>query len=223
MPDLPQPVHVGPDLITVWRQVTPGGPDPTSGDLAAVLRGIHALGCPPRDLPAWGVTEGIRRRLATAAGLDHDTHAYLVGEFAAVEDRLASLADLPPLIPPGVIHGDAHLGNLIASPTGPVLCDFDSTSVGPREWDLTPVAVGALRFGYCPDVHRSLADAYGADVTTWPGFPTLRRLRELQLVTSVLPVLDANPALLPQWQHRLNTFRDNDYHTLWTPYADLGA
>jgi hypothetical protein len=222
-PDLPQPVHVGPDLVTLWRQVTPGGPDPTPSDLAAVLRGIHALGPPPRDLPTWSITEGIRRRLATAVGLDHDTHAYLVGELAAVEDRLAALADLTPLIPPGVIHGDAHLGNLIASPTGPVLCDFDSTSLGPREWDLTPTAVGTQRFNYRSDVHRSLTDAYGVDVTTWPGFSTLCRLRELQLVTSVLPVLDANPALRPQWQHRLNTFRDNDYRIPWTPYADLGT
>lgn len=222
-PNLPQPVHVGPDPVTVWRQVTPGGPDPTPGDLATVLRGIHALDHPPHDLPVWGVTDGIRRRLATATGLDPDTHAYLTGELADVEDQVKALADLPPLIPPGVVHGDAHVGNLIASPTGPVLCDFDSTSVGPREWDLTPAAVGALRFSYRPDVHRGLADAYGADVTTWPGFPTLRRLRELQLVTSVLPVLDANPALRPQWQHRLNTFRNNDYHTPWTPYADLGA
>jgi hypothetical protein len=222
-PDLTQPVHAGPDPITVWRQATTGGPDPTPADLAAVLRGIHALDQPPPDLPFWSVTEGIRRRLAGATGLDPDTHAFLVCELAHVESRLAALADLPPLIPPGVIHGDAHLGNLIASQTGPVLCDFDSTSIGPREWDLTPAAVGTLRFNYHPDVHRGLSDAYGLDVTTWPGFPALRRLRELQLVASVLPVLDANPALRPQWQHRLNTFRDNDFHTPWTPYADLGA
>lgn len=222
-PDLAQPLHVGPDLVTVWRQVTPGGPDPTPGDLAAVLRSIHALDCPPRDLPAWSITGGIRCRLATATGLDPDTHAYLTGQVADLESQVKALADLPPLIPPGVVHGDAHLGNLLPSPTGPVLCDFDSTSLGPREWDLTPVAVGAARFGYRLDVHHGLADAYGVDVTTWRGFPTLRRLRELQLVTSVLPVLNANPALRPQWQHRLNTFRDNDYHTPWTPYSDLGA
>jgi hypothetical protein len=222
-PDLTQPLHVGADPVTVWRQITPGGPAPTPGDLAAVLHGIHALDQPPPELPAWSVTDGIGRRLATATGLDPDTHAFLAGQLTDLRARLAALADLPPLIPPGVIHGDAHLGNLIASPTGPALCDFDSTSVGPREWDLTPAAVGALRFDYRPDVHAGLVDAYGVDVTTWAGFATLRRLRELQLVTSVLPVLDTNPALRPQWRHRLNTFRDNDYHTPWTPYADLGA
>lgn len=222
-PDLPQPVHAGPDLVTVWRQVTPGGLAPTPGDLAAVLRAIHALNPPPAGLPAWSVTDSIRRRLATAPGLDPDIHAYLTGQLVDLESRVKALADLPPLIPPGVVHGDAHLGNLIPSPTGPVLCDFDSAALGPREWDLTPVAVGALRFGYRLDIHSGLAQAYGADVTAWPGFPTLRRLRELQLVTSVLPVLDVNPALRPQWQHRLNTFRDNDYHTPWTPYSDLGA
>jgi hypothetical protein len=46
----------------------------------------------------------------------------------------------------------------------------------------------------------------------------LRRLRELQLVTSVLPVLDANPALRPQWRLRLDSLRDGDDGVRWSPY-----
>lgn len=68
-----------------------------------------------------------------------------------------------------------------------------------------PAAVGTIRFRYKPDAHAGLAQAYGVDVTVWPGLSTLRRLCELQLVTSVLPVLNASPSLRAQWQYRLDT------------------
>jgi hypothetical protein len=99
-----------------------------------------------------------------------------------------------------------------------MLCDFDSTCSGPREWDLVPVAVGARRFEY-GDVQARFARGYGLDVTTWPGFSALRRLRELQLVTSVLPVLGANPVLRPQWRVRVESLRRRDENARWTPYA----
>jgi hypothetical protein len=222
-PDLPQPLQIGPHLVTVWQQITPGGPEPHPADLGAILRAIHTAEGPTPDLPAWRITDGIRRRLAHADTIDDETRAYLTEELEHVGASVAALRDLPPLIPPGVVHGDAHMGNLIPSPDGPVICDFDATSIGPREWDLTPAAVGSLRFSYPVDPHRALVDAYGLDVTAWPGFPALRRLRELQLVTSVLPALSINPALRPQWRHRLDTFRTDDYDAKWTPYADVGA
>jgi hypothetical protein len=219
-PTLEHPISVGPHLVTVWEHVPDGATPPQPSDLAAILRAIHALPA-PNDLPQWRTAESLRQRLAHADGVDPDVAAYLTDELANIQASLDQLPAIPPLIPPGVIHGDAHLGNLIPSPTGPVICDFDSTSTGPREWDLVPAAVGSLRFNYPTDVHQGIVDAYGLDVTAWPGFPTLRRLREFQLVTSVLPVLNANPALRPQWQHRLNTYRSRDYDSRWTPYADV--
>ncbi|MDQ1287606.1 MAG: hypothetical protein QG622_1171 [Actinomycetota bacterium] len=222
-PGLTQPLQIGPHLVTVWQQVTPGGPDPHPTDLGTILRAIHTIDAPIPDLPQWRITDGIRRRVTHADTIDEETRDYLAAELRMVEASLTGLVEIPPLIPPGVIHGDAHTGNLIPSPTGPVICDFDATSIGPREWDLTPAAVGSLRFAYPVNPHRALVDTYGLDVTTWPGFPALRRLRELQLVTSVLPTLDINPALRPQWRHRLNTFRSDDCHAKWTPYAEVSA
>lgn len=219
-PDLDQPLHAGPYLATVWVDVPADGPPPAPQHLARILRALHAItNPPPPQIPVWAPTASIRTRLTEASDLDDDTRAFLTSETDAMDADLTRLAQLPPLIPPGVIHGDAHLGNLIPTPAGPVICDFDSTRVGPREWDLTPAAVGALRFDYTGNIHRDLASAYGADVTSWPGFPTLRRLRELQLVTSVLPTLAANPALRPQWEHRLATYRAHDDQARWTPYS----
>jgi hypothetical protein len=81
------------------------------------------------------------------------------------------------------------------------------------------VAAGHLRFVSKADNQTRLAAAYGFDVTAWDGFAVLRRLRELQLVTSVVPVLRSNPGLRQQWQHRLRTFRDGDEDARWELYG----
>jgi hypothetical protein len=221
-PDIQHPLQVGPHLITVWQQTPTGGPEPTPADLATILRAIHAVpDASPAGIPPWRIAEGMKRRLQHAEGIDPDVLAFLRAEVSEIEESLTQLRGIPPLIPPGVIHGDAHLGNIIPAPDGPIICDFDSTSIGPREWDLIPAAVGSIRFNYPTDVHAELVTSYGLDVTAWPGFSILRRLREFQLVTSVIPALGANPRLRPQWQHRLNTYRDHDDRTPWTPYADV--
>ena len=221
-PDLPNAITVGTHLITVWRHVPSRSIPPAPSHLAEILRAIHAVpDPPPAGLPNWRVAEGMRKRLQRSSGIDPQTLDFLTAEITEIEQSLPELNSVPPLIPPGVIHGDAHLGNIIASPDGPVICDFDATSIGPREWDLIPAAVGSIRFNYPTDVHAELVKHYGIDVTAWPGFPILRRLREFQLVTSVIPALNANPALRPQWQHRLDTYRNHEDRAPWTPYADV--
>ncbi|WP_328524045.1 phosphotransferase family protein [Kribbella sp. NBC_00359] len=66
----------------------------------------------------------------------------------------------------GLLHGDAHFGNLLREPSGRfVLCDCDGPSIGPLAYDL--VAVSALRFGAIQD-HQALATTCGLHVTTFP-------------------------------------------------------
>lgn len=216
LPGVPQPVTAAGHLLTLWRAVPHTGPPPTGGDLAGVLRHIHRLPPPTFELPPWRPLDEIRQRLAEPEGIEAADLAFLRDCTDALEDDLRQLAYQ---LPPGPIHGDAFLGNLISGPQGTVICDFDSTSTGPREWDLTPVAVGRLRFDYPGDAHRELADRYGFDVTRWEGFAVLRRLRELKLVTSVIPVLRSNPDIRQQWQHRFNSFKRGDTTARWTPYS----
>ena len=171
----------------------------------------------------WGPVAGIRRRIASAGPLPGEDLAFLQAETDAVAEELAALNGFEPLLPAGLIHGDSFLGNVIVGENGPVLCDFDSTCWGPREWDLTPIAVGALRFDYGDDLAARFAAAYGQDVLSWPGFPALRRLRELQLVTSVLPVLAANPGLQPQWRFRVDSLRRGDTAARWSTYGQVAV
>lgn len=214
VPDLEQPVRAQGHAATVWRRVADGGPAVTGRDLAGLIRRFHSLPAPD-GLPAWDPIRSIRRRLADSQGLTTQDRDFLTERCDEIE---VSLGSLSPALEPGPIHGDAFLGNLIPAIDGPVLCDFDSTSVGFREWDLTPVAVGSLRFDYEIDPHPSFVREYGFDVTSWSGFRVLRQLRELQLVTSVVPVLPSNPAVRSQFEHRLATLRTGAMER-WQPYA----
>lgn len=67
---------------------------------------------------------------------DGDDQAWLAAEIAASERRWAQM-DFK--LPAGLIHGDAHPNNLLHTRRGPLLCDWDHVSHGPREWDLVHI------------------------------------------------------------------------------------
>ncbi|RKT51887.1 aminoglycoside phosphotransferase family protein [Saccharothrix australiensis] len=213
--EFPQPLAVGGHLATIWHTVPSDGPPVDGRDLGELLRRIHALPEPPFRLPRWSPLDDVRKRIADAEELSDPDRAFLEERLALLESRVADLATA---LPEGVLHGDAHLGNLIPSPDGPVICDFDSTSVGPREWDLSTLPVGVARFGHPAAWYRQLAGVYGFDVTRWPGFPVLRDVRELKLTTSVLPILRSHPDVRGELRRRLAALRAGDTATPWTPY-----
>lgn len=211
-----QPLDVDGHAVTVWHQVPDVGPSPTGYDLGRIARRFHALPDALDGLPVWDQLGSVRTRLAGQDVLTDDERQYLIDVTDEIE---VDLADVDFLLEQGPIHGDVFAGNLIAGPAGPVLCDFDSTCTGPREWDLTPAAVGRLRFRYPVDYHGQLAEGYGVDILDWSGFPVFRRVRELQLVTSVLPVLRSSPRIQEQWRYRFETFRAGDMDAVWTTYT----
>jgi aminoglycoside phosphotransferase (APT) family kinase protein len=215
LPTLDQPVYVGDYLATVWQAVPSGGRRPSSRDLAVLLRMMHALPKPAFDLPAWQPLDDVRRRLGDAEELDPADRRFIEDRCAELAQRLAAL-EYP--LTESVVHGDAHLGNLIHSPAGPVLCDFDSTCIGPPEWDLTPIPVGLRRFGGSRRAARAFAREYGYDVTLWPGFAVLREVRELKLATSVLPILRSHPGVVPELRRRLHSVRTGDTSAGWSRY-----
>ncbi|MFD9891596.1 phosphotransferase [Amycolatopsis sp. NPDC059027] len=209
-----QPLHVGEHLVTVWHEVPSTGRSATVAELAGLLRRVHALE-PPDGLAAWAPLAAVRARVSDAEEIAEDDRSFLLDRCAELDDALASL-DFP--LPCGLVHGDAYPGNLIPGPDGPVLCDFDSSGIGPPEWDLTPLAVGSARFGDPPERYRTFAAAYGFDVTTWPGFSVLRAVRELKLTTSVLPILRSHPQVRAELYRRLDDLRHGRTETRWSRY-----
>ncbi len=114
-------------------------------------------------------------RLAGERSLDEADAAMLREVGARVRRRIAVLG-----LPVQAIHGDAHLGNVISGPDGPLWNDWEDAGIGPPEWDLCCLrqAVGADRdladraqsaFGPPPDddVLAALGDARRFQLTVW--------------------------------------------------------
>jgi aminoglycoside phosphotransferase len=211
-----QPIRVGEHLATVWDVVPDGRHKARGRDLGALLKRIHQLPPPDFPLPTWDPLDDVRRRIDDAEALADDDRQFLLERCDGLAETLAALRLEQPSV---VVHGDAHLGNLIPSPDGPVLCDFDSTCLGPPAWDLTPVAVGVDRFGEPVRTYREMSRAYGLDVLTSPVFPVLREVRELKLITSVLPIARSNPEVGPELTRRLDDFRRGDTLAKWVRYT----
>lgn len=216
VPGIVQPVRAGRYLATVWEAAQPAGRRQRGRDLAKLLRRLHELPEPSFRLPAWEPLDDVRRRIGEADGLDASDLAFLLNRYDEVAARLAAVEFTRP---PVLLHGDAHLGNLIPTASGPILCDFDSSCLGPPEWDLTPLAVGVVRFGEPAGRYREFVRTYGMDVTRSPVFQVLREVRELKLITSVLPILSSRPEVRPELLRRLADVRRGDTSARWARYT----
>jgi aminoglycoside phosphotransferase (APT) family kinase protein len=213
-----QPVAVIGLLATVWHYVPSTPPAPTYEELGQVLRRFHELGAPPFPLPLWDPVGDARRRLADAEALEDDDRAFLEHWCDQLAPRIA---DINRRVKPGLVHADAHAGNLIRGPDHEVvLCDFDATCLGPWQVDLAAVAAGEARFGNF-GAHQALATAYGHDVTKDPDWPLLRQARELKLVIAAAPLLASAPGIAQEFTLRLRTIATGDPDTQWTPFAEV--
>ncbi|MGH3620650.1 MAG: phosphotransferase family protein, partial [Sciscionella sp.] len=202
-------------LATLWWTEPGNGRRPNGGDLARLLRRVHELPLPPFELPEWAPLDDVRRRLGDAEELAANDRRFLerrCDELQSALDKLSFELDRR------VLHGDAHLGNLIRARDGPVLCDFDSSCVGPPEWDLVPVPVGVHRFGHPRSRQRQLVAGYGFDVTRSACYEVLREVRELKLTTSVLPTVLSNPTVRDELARRLRDLRRGDRDARWANF-----
>jgi aminoglycoside phosphotransferase (APT) family kinase protein len=208
-----QPVTVGLAAATFWVELGDHGVH-RAVDLAGPLRALHALP-PGGPLPRWSPFEAAARRLACADDLADDDRDWLAGRWAAAGRDWRAVAGG---LRTGVVHGDAHPGNLLRDGRGRyVLCDLDSAGLGPLDWDLVPAAVAAIRFG-TPRRYAELAARYGRDVTAGAAWPVLRRIRELVMVTAVAGDLRQRPAVAAEHARRLRHLREGEDTARWVRY-----
>ncbi|GAB3201175.1 aminoglycoside phosphotransferase family protein [Geodermatophilus arenarius] len=159
---LPPGPHVHDGLtLTFWTRVEVLPRTPTPAEVATALAGLHEVlaGLPvtgrPLDTPlddlavfseragAWGVEPAVRARTAE--------------QVEVLRPRLSGRVQ--------VLHGDAHPGNLLATPDGWRWADLEDTCAGPPEWDLACLQLTSRLDG------RAALDAAGgpsdAELAPW--------------------------------------------------------
>lgn len=218
----PQPVATDDRMfVTFWHYLPqPHDDPPGAGELAGPLRRVHGLRPPAYPLPDWDPVAVDRARLRRAP---QDVPAAELAYLHHLADRLGE--ELPQVrftLPRSVIHGDAHIGNLLRDARGrPVLCDLDFMCVGPPEWDLVAELMGCLRYGRSLTDYQHLVDAYGFDPRSWDGLPALARVHALNVLTVVLPLLGPNPRMRAEWRRRITALREGDTTAPWISYRTL--
>ncbi|WP_329317957.1 phosphotransferase [Streptomyces sp. NBC_01262] len=210
-PDL-QPLVIDGHPVTVWTYLPqPDRPVPAEA-IAKPLNTLHSLTQPPVLLDRLDVCAAIRISLSRTTTLPERTLHYL---HERVDNLEALLADVRYELPDAVLQGDPQHGNALHDGDHAVLCDWDSVVLGQPEWDLVTVEVHCRRFGYGLQHYQRFAEAYGWDVTRWSGYPVLRDLRELRMITTNARKATHEPAKVAEVQRRIHGLRTADTRLVW--------
>lgn len=214
----PQPLAFEDLLATVWEYIPPAAPLDID-DLARALREFHALPPPDFGLEQWDPVGIARKRIADAHALEDTDRKVLLDWCDRLEPQVAALVNASAHT---VVHGDAHVGNLLRRPDRRVVfCDFDSTCLGPPGVDLSAVAAAEIWFAR-DGRHARLAAAYGQDITGDPSWPLLRQVREMAFIVGGVPLIGTTPGIEEQFRLRLDSVMTGDTSVRWTPYAAFG-
>jgi hypothetical protein len=175
--NLPQPVEAHGYLITFWHYISASGPPWEDVEsLGRLLRRLHELGDPPAELPPARPLSSLREDAERCSWLTAEQQSWVLGR---ADELTRQYDETTWALGCGMIHGDAYADNVLQTPDGPVLADWDSVSRGPREQDVVPTSI-RHRFGRPVGEWRQFCAAYGVDPDDLPGLDVLRQMRELR-------------------------------------------
>ena len=114
-----------------------------------------------------------------------------------------------------LLHGDAHVGNLVMLEGSPRLIDLDDLCRGPREFDLAPSLVSYQRFHRDDQRWQALKTAYG-DEADWDLVDALAVVRESTMNTWLAGLWAHDTHARDELVHRVDTW-DSDWssHEPW--------
>jgi Ser/Thr protein kinase RdoA (MazF antagonist) len=189
-------------------------------DLALLLRTLHGLldeYPAAADFPRWDPFDEIEQRLRVLeleAGEWPDQAQLDLFRDWSLRNR-DELGAVDSALPGGLIHGDAHVGNVLTAGNGTnVIIDLDAVAQGCREWDLVPTAVSQLRFRATPDSLESFTAAYGFDLLQWNGWPAMKRTRELYMTSWLMSVANNNRRR-EEADRRMRCLAESDEQVTW--------
>jgi hypothetical protein len=145
--EVPQPVPAEGRVVTFWESVSSKTVYAPIADVATLIKRLHSLEAPSSlKLPPLRPFGAGTDPLPDFPGLPPSDAQYLRARIAWARSAFTSL---PFVLPAGVVHGDANVGNVLLDDcANPVLIDLDSFAIGPREWDLIQTALFYDRLGW---------------------------------------------------------------------------
>ncbi|HEY5986035.1 MAG TPA: aminoglycoside phosphotransferase family protein [Streptosporangiaceae bacterium] len=174
--DLDQPVSVAGHVVSFWKYVTVTGEGRDVAALGQLIRRLHDLPAPAVPLPAANLLGSLRADLQNSSAVTAGERYWLLARAGELERQYQQAHSV---LGAGLVHGDAHAGNLLHTPGGVVLGDWDSVCCGPRELDLVPTSLW-WRFGRPEAEWDQFCAAYGVSAADLTMLPLLQRFRELR-------------------------------------------
>jgi hypothetical protein len=205
-PDVPPgPHHHDGLVLTFWEhaQAVDGPVDARPAGRA--LRDCHeALAAFPGALPPLAVldeADAVVDRLACDGTLGAADVELLRRVSVEVRRGVDGLG-----VPWQPVHGDAHLGNVIATARGPLWNDWEDTFLGPVAWDLGCLHASARAFGADAAATAAAQEGYGPglDAATLDAMVQARRF---QGTVWTLLVATLRPAAAAAAAERLGFYR----------------
>ena len=214
-----QPIAADGYIITFWQALSEDGDQYASTpEIAEILARLHQLIAPENlHLPPLAPFANAAQRIDTNTWLIPGDRSFLTATLATLQDAYENLEFV---LPQGVIHGDAGVGNVLRDTHGsPVLIDLDGFAIGPREWDLALTAIYYDSFGWhTREEYEEFARVYGFDVMQWPGYPVMRSVREFLMVTWVIQKAAESDQAAAEARKRISALRTGASRRDWQPY-----
>jgi hypothetical protein len=213
--EVAQPIETQSRIVTFWRTVSRSTRYAAIGVVGHLIRRLHDLDSPPGlNLPS---LEPFLREVPDFVGLSREDSSFLVDSIHWARQRFF---ELPYVLPPGHVHGDANVGNVILDDSGsPVVIDLDGFSVGPREWDLIQTAIFYDRLGWhTSDEYQAFVDGYGYDITQWEGYAELAKIREIAMTSWLSRKAPTSEATAKEASKRIESIRSGGSRRDWGAY-----
>lgn len=213
-----QPIDASGRVVTLWKSACREEVYAPIHDVARLIRDLHHLDVPSDlDLPELRPFGAPNDGLPALPGLSTVNRAFLLERIEWAREVFPSL---PFTLPPGVIHGDANVGNVLLCDDGQaVLIDLDSFAIGPREWDLIQTALFYDRLGWhTEEEYRTFVEVYGYDLTTWEGYSDLADMREIAMTTWLGRKAGESAATAEEAEKRITAIRTGASRRDWGAY-----
>ncbi|NKI40233.1 phosphotransferase enzyme family protein [Streptomyces physcomitrii] len=218
VPGVEQPAFIGGRVVTYWRSAQDEIAYGRLDELADLLKRLHRLEEPKAlGLPHFDPFAEVRDSLGRLDGVREEDRTFLEERARQLDKEYHRLEFVLPF---GMIHGDANIGNLLRGCDGQaVLIDLDGFALAPREWDLVLTALYYDRFGWHTSAeYESFVRHYGFDLVNWPGYPVLADVRELMMMLWLGQQVATSGKSAEEFARRVDTIRADGSRRDWQPF-----